>query len=313
MEPVADNYQLKWHSFASYLHASVAASVANEHFADAALFTVDGHRILAHRFILSTSSQYFHQILKLHHKLNSTLPIMIIMPPEISYKTLKTLIQYMYSGETTVSKDILEHVLRGGDILKIRGLWRPKEDEQEKVPAKPHQKQAKPVAAKEAPPTENRKLIYVKQPTDLLSTKSHTSTSSEPTNEQALTPTPSESNLPVEKEPSKNSVDSSNNQMQYLVIKEEPLEWSEVNESEMELVNDMFHTEMTIKPEICMEQEASEGEMYSPLTCELCTETFKIPGEWVKHIQTHTDMLPAKRRRGKSSVVSSYYVELSFK
>lgn len=96
-------------------------------------------------------------------------------------------------------------------------------------------------------------------------------------------------------------------QMQFLVIKEEPVEWSEVNESEMELIdeNEVFHTEMTIKPEIFIESEEQEDEMYSPLTCELCTETFRIPAEWVKHIQTHTDMLPAKRqRRGKPSSVS---------
>lgn len=30
----------------------------------------------------------------------------------------------MYSGEATVSNDILNEVLRGGEVLKIRGLWR---------------------------------------------------------------------------------------------------------------------------------------------------------------------------------------------
>lgn len=46
------------------------------------------------------------------------------MPTEIGYRTLKILIQYMYSGEATVANDQLEGVLKAGDILRVRGLWR---------------------------------------------------------------------------------------------------------------------------------------------------------------------------------------------
>lgn len=48
----------------------------------------------------------------------------IILPPELSRRSAQILIQYMYSGEATVSNDILSEVLRGGEILKIRGLCR---------------------------------------------------------------------------------------------------------------------------------------------------------------------------------------------
>lgn len=51
----------------------------------------------------------------------------------------------------------------------------------------------------------------------------------------------------------------------------------------------------------------SNTEIYTPLTCELCTETFTIPADWVKHVQTHTDMLPAKRRRRDSPDVRLLY------
>lgn len=37
---------------------------------------------------------------------------------------MKILIQYMYSGEATVTNDQLEGVLKAGDILRVRGLWR---------------------------------------------------------------------------------------------------------------------------------------------------------------------------------------------
>lgn len=41
--------------------------------------------------------------------------------------------------------------------------------------------------------------------------------------------------------------------------------------------------------------------VYSPLTCELCSETFTIPGDWVRHIESHTEAVthcvPKKRKR----------------
>lgn len=50
--------------------------------------------------------------------------IYIILPPELSRRAIKILVQYMYSGEATVSYDILKEVLKGGEILRIRGLCR---------------------------------------------------------------------------------------------------------------------------------------------------------------------------------------------
>lgn len=49
--------------------------------------------------------------------------VYVVMPPELSARAIQTLIQYMYSGEATVSIDILSEVLQGGEMLKIRGLW----------------------------------------------------------------------------------------------------------------------------------------------------------------------------------------------
>jgi hypothetical protein len=48
--------------------------------------------------------------------------IYIFLPPELSKRAVATLIQYMYTGEATVANDILNEVLKGGEVLKIRGL-----------------------------------------------------------------------------------------------------------------------------------------------------------------------------------------------
>lgn len=52
--------------------------------------------------------------------------VYIVLPSELSKRSIQILIQYMYSGEATVSNDILNEVLHGGELLKIRGLWRNK-------------------------------------------------------------------------------------------------------------------------------------------------------------------------------------------
>lgn len=39
--------------------------------------------------------------------------------------------------------------------------------------------------------------------------------------------------------------------------------------------------------------------IYSPLTCELCSETFTVPAEWVRHIESHSEAahcVPKKRK-----------------
>lgn len=108
--------------------------------------------------------------------------------------------------------------------------------------------------------------------------------------------------------------------LQYLMIKDEPIDWTE---ADMEIIESKeVYEEMTIKSEHTETNESeSNGEeeddeeddeeeedtLFSPLTCELCTERFTIPAEWVRHVQTHTDMLPAKRRRRDSTGVSQRF------
>ncbi|KAF5306547.1 hypothetical protein FQA39_LY08869 [Lamprigera yunnana] len=307
MTDVSENYQLKWHSFSSHLHACVASAFNSNSFADVSLYTVDGECINAHRFVLSACSQYLNHILKLQHKVTTALPLVIILPAEINYKTIKTLIHYMYSGETTVSKDILENVLRGGDILKVKGLWRPKEDRaNEEKGVKVPSQQA--LVHKNLPDTRPQSCSS----NDTLSnTKSleldHSQNNSFSQSEKRKDKDDNQNrnrtkNNDEDKENDNETSESNQDHLQFLVIKDEPIEWTELEEEEMEMLEEtsMFHSELNIKPEIVLsesEENSKPEELYSPLTCELCLETFSIPADWVRHIQTHTDMLPAKRQR----------------
>ncbi|TMW52160.1 hypothetical protein DOY81_002719 [Sarcophaga bullata] len=129
----AENYHLKWDSHLSYLNSSVATLYKNEKYADVVLYSSNTTGSLtnsmptvgisAHKFILSSCSQFFSTIFETSPVTNSGI-FYIVLPPDLSHRAIQILVQYMYVGEATVSNDILSEVLRGGEILKIRGLCR---------------------------------------------------------------------------------------------------------------------------------------------------------------------------------------------
>ncbi|XP_031640915.1 broad-complex core protein isoforms 1/2/3/4/5 isoform X2 [Contarinia nasturtii] len=126
---IAENYQLKWHSHLTNLNSSVATLFRNDKFADVLLFTSQmdgGCGIPAHKIILSSCSHFFAQVFDSNPSPPNSM-VYIVLPPEISRRSIQILIQYMYSGEATVSNDILNEVLHGGELLKIRGLCRNKQ------------------------------------------------------------------------------------------------------------------------------------------------------------------------------------------
>ncbi|XP_022125767.2 zinc finger and BTB domain-containing protein 17 isoform X6 [Pieris rapae] len=120
-----DTYQLKWHSHSSHLNGSVASLLRSERFTDVVLCTMDGSQIPAHKFILSSCSVYFSNLFEGQRSVTRMGGILyVVLPSEISTKALKILVEYMYKGETTVSNEVLDIVLKAGEVLKIRGLWR---------------------------------------------------------------------------------------------------------------------------------------------------------------------------------------------
>ena len=90
--------------------------------------------------------------------------------------------------------------------------------------------------------------------------------------------------------------------LSFLAIKEEPLESPEY-EVGAELVNQSEI--ISIKPEnLDLHEESmdSDGERtYAPLTCEICNWVFQLPADFVRHIESHSELstqnIPKKRRR----------------
>uniref|UniRef100_A0A182K5B9 BTB domain-containing protein n=1 Tax=Anopheles christyi TaxID=43041 RepID=A0A182K5B9_9DIPT len=398
----AEKYQLKWHSHYQNMNVSLSNLYKNDRYADVMLLTCNGEdscTIPAHKLILGTSSLYFANIFdKNPVPLNAV--TYIVLPPDLTNRSMQILIQYMYTGESTVSTDILNEVLRGGEILKIRGLWRndcPKPTSTSDVSSGSYSKElhhpsidscsgrfVSPVTVTipsntPAPfkphhvlSSSTGPLIHVKrdmaidpgevrqQAVDGTRSRSQYSlknqdTASQRANETALQPfqerienhrkehekrqepglcASGESDTALSSTNNENNSFTTNapteresmpQELNFLGVKAEPVEWSDVRAGELAIPGNgqQAHRKndgeasipaKEIKSEDCNTSSATDNSRsssssteqptYSPLTCELCSETFTIPGEWVRHIEGHSDTsqtLPKRRRRAEES------------
>lgn len=51
-----------------------------------------------------------------------------------------------------------------------------------------------------------------------------------------------------------------------------------------------------------------EEEEYTPLTCDMCSQTFNRPSDWVRHIEfTHADMTESRRKRRKVMISREFF------
>ncbi|XP_059048328.1 zinc finger and BTB domain-containing protein 17 isoform X3 [Achroia grisella] len=156
-----DTYQLKWHSHSSHLNGSVAALLRSERFTDVVLCTMDGSQIPAHKFILSSCSVYLSNLFEGQRSVTRMGGMLyVVLPSEISTKALKILVEYMYKGETTVSNEVLDTVLKAGEVLKIRGLWR--QTDEAGGDSTPAEKTTAPMATASV-----NKQIVAKKPEDM--------------------------------------------------------------------------------------------------------------------------------------------------
>ncbi|KAG5332311.1 TTKA protein, partial [Acromyrmex heyeri] len=339
----SENYQLKWHSYGAHLHSSVATLLHSESFADVLLATSCGRHVAAHRFVLAACSSYLSHIFQTcHFGANTNAPIIVVLPTEIGYRTLKILIQYMYSGEATVTNDQLEGVLKAGDILRVRGLWRSntgsskKENIQsnnqkiERDKRETSQLTGQIQKIKLVQPTAEKVIENVQQAattcqnnvqpaksverksTEKIEDKTNESeikkVSEEKNNEQSKNKENLETNgkkkkavnSDVESNKSKSEGGENTELNLELLVKDEPIDWEETIDPSESLTIDH---EIDIKPEIVHSADEDgdmEEEEYTPLTCDMCSQTFNRPSDWVRHIEfTHADMTENRRKKRK--------------
>ena len=112
-----DKFNLKWNDFQSNVSASFGKLRAEKDFFDVTLVSDDEVHISSHKVVLSSSSDFFKNILR---KTSHSNPLIYL--PGIQSNKLNYVMDYIYNGEVQLFQDDLETFLEVAKKLKIDGL-----------------------------------------------------------------------------------------------------------------------------------------------------------------------------------------------
>jgi len=107
---------LRWHAFAQNLGSSSSSLRHQNHFTDVTLAAED-QQVEAHKFILSTCSPFFNNIL-----LKNSHPHPLIYLKGVRFCDLTSLLDFMYCGEVNIQQKDLDYLLSAAEDLQVQGL-----------------------------------------------------------------------------------------------------------------------------------------------------------------------------------------------
>ncbi|GAB0100376.1 hypothetical protein DMENIID0001_164080 [Sergentomyia squamirostris] len=110
---------LLWGSHFKNLGAAFPEMFATGKFVDVTL-ACDGRRIHCHRVVLAANSSFFSDLLEE----NPAQHPIIILPRDVKFWMIQTLVEFMYKGEVTVSEADFQELLNCAQILQIHSFSR---------------------------------------------------------------------------------------------------------------------------------------------------------------------------------------------
>ncbi|XP_073943722.1 uncharacterized protein isoform X2 [Choristoneura fumiferana] len=143
---------LRWNNFQANITSQFEALRDDEDFVDVTL-ACEGHRLEAHKVVLSACSPYFKELFK-----NNPCPHPIIFMRDCEVSHVRALLQFMYAGQVNIAQAQLSAFLRTADALQIRGLTDCSQHNDKKVNRK-------------SPPSQLRNLLSAKPPQSTSSSK----------------------------------------------------------------------------------------------------------------------------------------------
>ena len=114
---MAEKYFLKWNDFQVNVSSSFKVLRQQKDFFDVTLVGDDERHISAHKIILSSSSDFFKNILR---KLSHSNPLIYLTG--VNSSELEHVLDYIYEGEVQLFQDNLDNFLNVAQKLKIKGL-----------------------------------------------------------------------------------------------------------------------------------------------------------------------------------------------
>lgn len=122
-EEEEEKVSVKWWNHQSALSSSARNIHNKEMYADVSL-RCEEQEFWGHKFIISACSEYFEEMLKDVPYRGS-----VMIPGEIRSKEFAYLMEYMYLGEAIVAQVEIPEIIKAAEILRIRGLAVPYEDD----------------------------------------------------------------------------------------------------------------------------------------------------------------------------------------
>jgi len=113
----SESFNLSWSDFTSSASESFRKLLTDTNFADVTLVCDDDQQINAHKVILGSSSQFFQRILVKNPHQHP-----LIYLTGIQHAQLKSILNFIYLGETEVGKDDLDSFIKTAKKLEIEGL-----------------------------------------------------------------------------------------------------------------------------------------------------------------------------------------------
>ncbi|KAJ2952909.1 hypothetical protein O0L34_g7275 [Tuta absoluta] len=178
---------LRWNNFQANITSQFEALRDDEDFVDVTL-ACEGHRLEAHKVVLSACSPYFKELFK-----NNPCPHPIIFMRDCEVSHVRALLQFMYVGQVNIAQAQLSAFLRTADALQIRGLTDCSHHNDKKVNRK-------------SPPSQLRNLLSAKPP-------SHSTSSSKAASQNVESTSNDEQEQSASRRSTRNSPDVARNNL----------------------------------------------------------------------------------------------------
>ena len=112
---------LKWNDFEQNASSTFKSSKGNLEFSDVTLVAEDGQQMEAHKLIISSGCEFFTNMFNINRAGHT-----VVFMRGIKFEVLSAIVDFIYSGETKISRKDLTDFITVADELKLKGLSKEK-------------------------------------------------------------------------------------------------------------------------------------------------------------------------------------------
>ena len=120
---MTEKFCLKWNDFQTNVSNTFRKLRTSEHFYDVTLVSDDQQQVQAHKLVLSSSSEYFKNVLTSN---NHSHPMLCLSG--VSKEDLKNILDFIYNGEIQIYQENLDTFLDIAQRFQLEGLIQEKEE-----------------------------------------------------------------------------------------------------------------------------------------------------------------------------------------